>query len=183
MNTDLMFSKQSDEWTTPSDLFDQLQQEFRFDWDAAATQANALCDAGRYFGLDHADAYLRDALAVQQWFSPGQRERFFLNPPYSKCRAFIAKAATEAEYGALVVALVPARTDTRWFHDHIWDRVAHAPRPQVEVRFHKGRLTFGGTGTPNSAPFPSMIVVFHPREVRDPADDEYFRSGTRYPGQ
>ena len=58
---------------------------------------------------------------------------------------------------------MPARTDTRWFHDVVWDAARHRPRPGVEVRFIKGRLKFGGTGpAENSAPFPSVAVIFHP---------------------
>jgi len=154
MNSALMFSKASDEWSTPKDFFDALDAEFDFDWDAAATKDNAKCS--RYFGPDHECAFYRDALTVKRW----PLYTYWLNPPYSKCRAFIAKAAEQASLGAIVVCLVPSRTDTRWWHEHVWDREKHRPRPGVEVRFVKGRLTFGGA--PAGAPFPSVVIVFRP---------------------
>lgn len=94
---------------------------------------------------------------------PGQPATVFVNPPYSRCRAFMAKAALEAQRGVTVVCLVPSRTDTRWFHSVVWDCDLHCLRSGVEVRFVKGRLKFGGTGkAENSAPFPSMVVIFRP---------------------
>lgn len=89
----------------------------------------------------------------------------FCNPPYSQIRQFIGKAAEEARAGrATVVCLVPARTDTRWWHQWIYDARWHRTRPGVEVRFLKGRLKFGGSD--NSAPFPSALVVFRRWEGR-----------------
>lgn len=82
----------------------------------------------------------------------------WLNPPYSMLRQFVAKAAEERRKGATTVMLIPARTDTRAFHDHIWDLSSNSPRPGIEVRFLKGRIRF--VGADNSAPFPSMVVVF-----------------------
>jgi len=86
----------------------------------------------------------------------------WLNPPYSRglCAKFIAKAAEERRQGFLTVMLLPARTDTKAFHAHIYDASTGQPRPGVEIRFLPGRLKFGGST--NSAPFPSMIVVFRP---------------------
>ena len=81
-----------------------------------------------------------------------------MNPPYSKCRQFIEKAAREASKGATVVALVPSRTDTRWWHEYVWS--GSQPKPGVEVRFVKGRLKFGEGK--NGAPFPSVVVIFRP---------------------
>jgi len=73
----------------------------------------------------------------------------FCNPPYSKIKDWVKKCYDEAATGATVVLLIPARTDTRYFHDYIYK--------QHEIRFIKGRLKFGDSK--NSAPFPSMIVV------------------------
>jgi site-specific DNA-methyltransferase (adenine-specific) len=74
-----------------------------------------------------------------------------MNPPYGReVRLWIARAHSQAKKGNLTVALLPARTDTKWFHDYIYG--------QHEVRFVKGRLKFGGSKNP--APFPSMIVIF-----------------------
>lgn len=151
MNSALMFSKASDEWSTPQALFDALNAEFDFDLDAAATAEN--CKVPLF--LDTAI----DGLCAH-WHDCGQI--VFLNPPYSRCREFIDKAHLEATCGCTVVCLVPARTDTRWWHEHVWDDEQHRPRAGVEVRFIKGRLKFGDQK--NSAPFPSAIVIFRPVE-------------------
>lgn len=155
MNSALMFSKASDEWRTPEDFFVALDAEFGFDCDIAASAENRWKES--YVGLDHHNPDRRDALAVA-WWAIGRT--FWMNPPYSKCRQFMAKAASESGKagGSTVVCLVPSRTDTRWWHEHVWDRDKHAPRPGVEVRFVKGRLKFGGSAA--GAPFPSVVIVF-----------------------
>lgn len=148
----VMFSKASDEWSTPREFFDVLNAEFRFTTDAACrwSPANGLC-AHQIF----------DALECD-WSDDGDytNTRVFLNPPYSKVGQFLAKAATEANKGATVVCLVPSRTDTKWWHRLVWNSQAHRPYEGVEVRFVKGRLKFGGSS--NSAPFPSVVIVFRP---------------------
>ncbi len=165
MKTEVMFSRASDEWSTPQALFDDLHCEFRFQWDVAATIANAKCGPYRYFGPDHGNKEYRDGLS-EQWrtYRTEAVERLWCNPPYSRCRDFIAKAALEAKHGATTVCLVPSRTDTRWWHQWVWDDVRHCARPGVEVRFLKGRLKFGNSE--NSAPFPSVLVIFRPAEGR-----------------
>lgn len=157
MNSALMFSRKTDEWSTPLETFNALNAEFGFDHDAAATNHNSWVNGG-YFGPDHRWPDQRDALKVENWRPYGPT--IWLNPPYSQCRAFMAKAATEAKKGCTVVCLVPSRTDTRWWHEHIWDADKHRPRPGVEVRFIKGRLKFGGATA--GAPFPSVVIVFRP---------------------
>lgn len=164
LNTAVMFGKASDEWRTPQTFFEALDAEFGFDIDVAATSEN--CWVENYFGPDRKNPLYRDALAVD-WFRQrggnASAPTCWLNPPYSRCREFIAKAAAEAKRGATVVCLVPSRTDTRWWHEHVWDQVRNCARPGVEIRFVKGRLKFGGTGKPeNSAPFPSVVVIFRP---------------------
>ena len=134
---DIHFSSKSDDWSTPQDLFDKLNAEFDFNLDPCATNENAKC--GRFYSSDI------DGL-MQSWHG-----RVFMNPPYSEIRAWMAKAAAEARAGATVVCLVPARTDTRWFHE---SAVGH------EIRFIQGRLRFGGAKA--GAPFPSCIVVMRP---------------------
>ena len=151
-----MFSTETDEWATPPETFAALNAEFDFDLDAAATPENRKC--GFYFTQ-------ADNALVRDWTRPGGLEwlepaTVWLNPPYSKCRAFIAKAAEEARKGCTVVCLVYARTDTRWFHEHIYDASTNQYRPGVEVRFIKGRLKFGGAKA--GAPAPSMVVIFRP---------------------
>jgi phage N-6-adenine-methyltransferase len=161
MNNALMFSKASDEWSTPQEFYDALDAEFEFDLDAAASHTHHMCPT--YITAED------DSLAVDwiEWCNAegpppyGPRvPTVWLNPPYSKCREFFAKAKAECRKGCTVVMLVPARTDTRWFHDHVWDSVLHCPREGVEVRFIKGRLKFASATA--GAPFPSMVVVFRP---------------------
>jgi site-specific DNA-methyltransferase (adenine-specific) len=140
MNTETLFSSKSNEWETPQEFFDRLNQEFNFTLDAAATDENAKCP--RYFTFNE------NGLA-QSW----QGETVWLNPPYGRAVGeWIAKARAEADKnGATVVCLIPARTDTRYFHEHCF---------KGEVRFVRGRLKFGGSK--NSAPFPSAVVIFRP---------------------
>lgn len=154
MNTKVLFSSAKDEWSTPLDLYCALHTEFQFTLDAAADASNTKCLRWLGPGSDIG----QDALAAL-WTG----ERCWLNPPFSLNTQFIAKAvhAIIKEGCELVVLLLPTRTDTRWFHDYIWDRRMHRPRPWVrEVRFLKGRLKFGGASS--GAPFPSMIVVMEP---------------------
>tara|TARA_R110002020_G_scaffold123083_2_gene279191 strand:- start:3576 stop:4076 length:501 start_codon:yes stop_codon:yes gene_type:complete len=159
----VLFSRRSDEWSTPDDLYKALDAEFGFTLDAAATAFNAKC--ATYLSRD------QDAL-LQRWaLIPSHRPAkpvVWLNPPYSRLRQFLAKAVTESANGCTVVCLVPSRTDTRWWHESVWDTATHAPRPGVSVRFIRGRLKFGdGRGT---APFPSAVVVLRP--PGDHQDDE-----------
>ena len=146
-----MFSHLSDEWETPQDLFNALHDEFVFRLDAAASAGNTKCE--HYYSRDDPDALTADwrAFAGSVW----------LNPPYSQCEDFIAKAHSESLRGVTTVALLPSRTDTRWWHDYVWDRDRHMPRNGVEVRFIRGRLRF--VGAKSSAPFPSVIAVFFGR--------------------
>lgn len=153
MNTEIMFSKKSDEWGTPQALFDELNAEFGpFILDVAATEENKKC--AYFIGKEE------NALTAR-WMSKN-----WCNPPYSQVKEFAAKAAEEAKNGNMTVMLIPARTDTRFFHDYIYNK------PDVEIRFLKGRLKFispdgsllRGTkmnGSNNAAPFPSMIVIFN----------------------
>ena len=77
--------------------------------------------------------------------------RVFCNPPYSQIAQWVEKAYRESQQDeTLVVLLIPARTDTRYFHEFIYHR--------AELRFIKGRLKFGNAK--NSAPFPSMIIIY-----------------------
>ena len=134
----VVFSSKSDEWATPQDVFDELNQEFHFTLDPCATKENAKCET---FYTKEDNGLLK----------PWGGQRVFVNPPYSRIGEWVFKAHREAQNdNTVVVMLIPARTDTRWFHDYIYHR--------AEVRFIKGRLKFGDAK--NSAPFPSMIVIF-----------------------
>lgn len=146
MNTDLMFSSKSDDWETPQWLFDELNREFHFTLDPCADKHNHKCE--KYYTKE------QDGLS-KCW----EGERVFCNPPYGReigkwvRKAYeTQKSAWNYKYKTIVVMLVPARTDTKWFHDYIYNK------ENVEIRFLKGRLKFGSSK--NSAPFPSMIVIF-----------------------
>lgn len=162
MNTALMFSSTKDDWQTPPELFAALDDEFGFAVDMAANRHNALC-AG-YFGPDglEEDGALADFKRALRAMEDGTARRaFWCNPPYSRGQQwrFITKAAMEADwFGHTVVMLLPARTDTKAFHQFVWDAERHQPRPGVEVRFLPGRIRF--VGAKHGAPFPSMICIF-----------------------
>jgi phage N-6-adenine-methyltransferase len=150
----VVFSKKSDEWETPDALFAQLSEEFCFTLDAAATAANA--KVPNYLGPDREEAFFRNALySGLSWTTTGA---VWLNPPYSKVGEFVEKAVAEARMGQTIVMLLPARTDTKWFHTHLYQK------PGVEIRFLRGRLRF--KGGLHSAPFPSMVVVLWGRRGR-----------------
>lgn len=156
MNSSLMFSKASDEWSTPLSFWADLDNEFHFAIDAAATRENAKCRL--WFGPG---GLADDALALKDWRVDDGDRAIWLNPPYSKCREFMGRAAREArDHGLTVVCLVPSRTDTRWWHEHVWHTGQACARPRVGIRFVKGRLTFGGANA--GAPFPSVVIIFRP---------------------
>jgi site-specific DNA-methyltransferase (adenine-specific) len=121
------FLHNSDEWATPSAFYNELDKEFNFDCDP--------CPLG----------------ACEAFFIPWGK-RVYINPPYSDIRRFLEKGLMELRAGRseLLVYLIPARTDTRWFHELILPY-------HNEIRFIKGRLHFNEKGP---APFPSMIVIF-----------------------
>ncbi|MBI1902912.1 MAG: phage N-6-adenine-methyltransferase [Planctomycetes bacterium] len=135
-----LFSSVRDDWETPQFLFDGLNAEFGFDLDVCATADNAKCR--RFY--TKAD----DGLA-QRWEGV-----CWMNPPYGReIEKWVRKAFEESQrHAALVVCLLPARTDTRWWHKYVLRA--------TEIRYLRGRLKFAGAC--NSAPFPSAIVVFRP---------------------
>lgn len=140
MNTALFFESTGDERGTPQDFFDRVNAEFHFNLDAAASSLNHKCDT--WFGEG---GIANDALEAD-W--GGEGSVVWLNPPYSVCGAFVAKAREEADKGAVVVMLLPVRSDTKWFHKYIYDcRICRATgdgawRPGVRCRFLPGRLIF-----------------------------------------
>ena len=140
MNTAIMFSSETDLWSTPQDFFDELNAEFNFTLDPCATRENAKC--ARFFTVE-------DDGLKQDW----QGETVFCNPPYGReIGKWVKKCYEESKKpGTTVVMLIPARTDTSYFHDYIYGKAR-------EIRFIRGRLKFGDAK--NSAPFPSMVVVF-----------------------
>lgn len=141
MNRSLLSSK-SNEWATPQAVFDELNKEFNFTLDPAATSENAKCQ--RFFTKE------QDGLK-QDWSG----ETVFCNPPYGReIGKWVEKCYNEhIKHNITVVMLIPARTDTTYFHEYIYN---HA-----EIRFIKGRIKFIQNGKEgDAAPFPSMIVVY-----------------------
>lgn len=125
----VLFKSQSVHWATPKGVFDALNSEFNFDFDP--------CPLGESVNDGSSPLFT-------QW----RGRRVFCNPPYNRTMVPFLQRATEAD---LAVFLIPARTDTKWFHDIVLPNAA-------EIRFVKGRLKFGDAK--HGAPFPSMIVIF-----------------------
>ena len=142
------FASGRQDWRTPKALFDALNKEFLFTADLAASEDNHLLPT--WLGPGHVVPGYQDALTCQWHLVTGYGGVGFCNPPYRLCADFLARAHVEMDCGVSSVFLIPARTDTRYWHDH----VAYAD----EVRFLKGRLTFEGAA--QGAPFPSCVVVF-----------------------
>lgn len=133
------FSGLTDDWATPQDLFDNLNKEFKFTLDPCASHLNSKVRTHYY--TKEQDGLSKD------W----SRERVFCNPPYNRyvIKDWLKKMAEGK--ADIVVGLLPARTNTSWFHDYVWNK--------AEIRFIRGKLTFGGYKW--QAPFPSMIVIFN----------------------
>lgn len=152
-----MFSSKSDEWETPQGLFDRLDAEFHFTLDPCATPDNAKCE--KYFTRED------DGLS-QDWLN----HRIFVNPPYGREISKWVKKSYEEGYlyaKAIVVMLIPARTDTKYWHDWVMQA--------SEIRFIKGRLKFVNRTLPSynddgnfkvsPSPFPSAVVIFRPHKL------------------
>ena len=135
-----VFSSTTDLWATPQDFFDKLNEEFHFNLDPCATPDNAKC--AKFFTKE------QDGLQ-QEWGG----YNVFCNPPYgSEIKKWVRKCYEESRKpDTLVVMLIPARTDTSYFHDYIYHK--------AELRFVRGRIKFGGAS--QGAPFPSMVVIFN----------------------
>lgn len=160
----VMFSSASDDWATPQAFYDELDAEFGFVLDACSSTSNH--KAPHFFALDHPDADRRDGLAGD-WTADARTHggAVWCNPVYGRTIGeWMAKAAATARAGTTVVCLVPARTDTRWFHQHVLAEGA-------EVRFVRGRLKFGTATT--GAPFASLVVIYHAH----PSADELLHAG------
>ena len=138
---EILFSSASEEWETPQNLFNKLNNEFNFTVDVSSSELNYKCK--KHY------TQKEDGL-VQNW----DNEIAWCNPPYGRKIGEWVKKASESK--AIIVMLLPARTDTKWFHNYIYNK------QNIEIRFIKGRLKFGNSK--NSAPFPSMIVIFKNKE-------------------
>ena len=135
-----IFSSASNEWQTPNDLFNKLDNIYHFTLDPCSTDQNAKCE--KHFTINN------DGLS-QSW----ENERVFMNPPYGrKIGNWIKKASDESEH-ALVVCLIPARTDVSYWHEFIFNK--------AKIIFLKGRINFvRSDGKSGPAPFPSAVIIF-----------------------
>ena len=140
MNNKALFTSDSVEWATPQELFDRLNEEFHFTLDPCSTDENAKC---RKHYTKEQDGLLQD------WTG----ETVYCNPPYGREMVkWIRKCYEHFVGGGTAVMLIPARTDTKAFHEYIYEK--------AEIRFLRGRLHFNESK--NNAPFPSMVVIYKP---------------------
>ena len=143
MINDSMFTSKRQDWQTPPDLFNELDKEFNFECDLFANKENAL----------HENYYTEENSAFNnKWY-----KRNFANPPYKTTiqNRFFKEALERTKEGCTTVALVPARTSTKRFHDYVFNQ------DNVEVRFLKGRIRFIQDGQVKApAQFPSCIIIF-----------------------
>ena len=141
-----LFSSEKQDWCTPQQFFDELDAEFHFVLDAAATHQNSKCK--RCFTPE-------DDGLIQNW----DVGAVYCNPPYGKeIGLWVKKAYEEAQKGVTIVMLIPARTDTKYFHEYIYHK--------AEIRFVKGRLKFTDENgvSKGTAPFPSMVVIYNRKD-------------------
>jgi phage N-6-adenine-methyltransferase len=138
-----MFRSASDEWETPQEFFNAVNEVFHCTLDVCATPFNAKCE--HYYTK-------KENGLLQPW-----RGVCWMNPPYGREISRWVQKAYESSFeaGTIVVCLLPARTDTKWWHEYVMTRAA-------DVSFIQCRLRFSGKGgvSKGSAPFPSALVIF-----------------------
>lgn len=140
---DVHYSSRSDNWSTPWSLFYSIAKVYHPTTDVCATADNAKCE--KYYTPE------MDGL-TQTWEGV-----CFMNPPYGRqIKWWVKKAYESAQAGATVVCILPARTDTAWWHDYVMG---------ADITFLRGRVKFGGAR--HSAPFPTAIVVFYPPKYNE----------------
>jgi phage N-6-adenine-methyltransferase len=151
VNTAVHFSSATDQWATPQEFFDNVAEQWGpFDLDVCADETNAKCSS--YIDKE------TDGL-VREWWGA-----CWMNPPYGReIGKWVKKAAETGRAGGYVVALLPARTDTRWWHAFVHPVMAGLT--PGAVFFVKGRLKFGNAKA--GAPFPSVLVVFGTKPNRN----------------
>jgi phage N-6-adenine-methyltransferase len=141
-----MFTSNTDLWATPQDFFEKYDAIYKFELDVCATKENSKCK--NYFTKED-DGLSKDWVGI-----------CWMNPPYGReIIKWMRKAYESSLNGATVVCLVPARTDTKWWHEYAM---------LGEIEFIRGRLKFGNQS--NSAPFPSAVVIFNGKKVGDDND-------------
>ena len=132
-----MFTSKTDDWATPQELFDEYDREFHFTLDVCASEKNY--KVKRYFNK-------KQNGLKQKWGGV-----CWMNPPYGReIGKWVQKAYEESKNGVVIVCLLRARTDTKYFHSYIYGK--------AEIRFLKGRVKF--SNSKQGAPFPSMVVVY-----------------------
>lgn len=132
-----LMSSNTDEWATPKLFFEELNNKYHFTLDPCSTKENHKCN--KYYTKE-------DNGLEKSWMG----ERVYVNPPYGrKISKWVEKAYNENKKGTFIVMLLPARTDTKWFHNYIYKK--------HKIEFIKGRLKFNDGK--QSAPFPSMLVI------------------------
>jgi len=152
-----LFRSSREDWETPPDLFNLLDREFRFERDLCASQTNRKCPT----------FYSRRQDALSKPWSG----TCWMNPPYGRAiGAWVRKARQESARGATVVCLLPARTDTRWWHRDVMR--------SDTIRFLLGRITF--VGARSAAPFPSAVVVFGKARRRSRVQSWDWRKALRH---
>jgi phage N-6-adenine-methyltransferase len=157
-NTIKLFgSKNSDEWSTPQSFFDEVNKEFNFNLDVASSHSNRKCES--YFTKTD-DSLNQKWMFVDFIGNEIKKGRVWCNPPYSMVKQFLKKGQEEIKKGnsELIVFLTFANTDTTWFHEYCYNK------PNVEIRFVKGRLKFTGHNSEgklvsNSAMRPSILII------------------------
>ena len=144
-----LFTSNNPAYETPKEFYNKYNSKYNFTLDACASDTNHLCD--KYYTVNN-------SCLDKDWTG----NTVWMNPPYgNEISKFIKKAYDEwKDHNVETVMLLPARTDTKWFHDYIYRKRG------VKIEFIKGRLHFCTNGVPdkNGAPFPSMIVVYKKRE-------------------
>ena len=147
-----MVSSKTNEWATPQDLWDDLNDEFGFTLDVASTHENAKCE--KHFTI-------ADNGLAQDW----SKDICWMNPPYGgQTGTWLRKAWEESKKGATTVCLIVSSTDRSYWHDFIFPYAS-------QIRFLRGRVTFGDAKT--TAPFASAIVIFSP--ITDPKKIVYYQ--------
>jgi site-specific DNA-methyltransferase (adenine-specific) len=155
-NNKVHFMSTNYEWETPDKVFEPLAKEFGIEFDVCATAANR--KAKNFYSKE-------DNSLIKEW-QHTRSKAVWMNPPYdNEIGKWVRKAYEEAKNGVTTVALLPARTDTAWFHNYILDK--------QEIRFLKGRIKF--KEAKSSAPFPSMVVIFHGRKNKTITDKWFTR--------
>ncbi|EOT38241.1 phage N-6-adenine-methyltransferase [Enterococcus dispar] len=151
-----IMTSDNQDWETPQELFDNLNNEFDFELDAFASDKNAKC---KHFFTERDDAFQQD------WT---KYKSIFINPPYtSKVQDEVLKKINDtisSNWMGVIVLLIPARTDTKRWHDYIFNKAD-------DIRFIKGRLRFEVDGIPRgSSTFPSAVIVYDLRNKEEVAE-------------